>query len=62
VGFCPSLAGIPLQIACNEIGADLTSSGHTTIVGSQNPKTADSQPVVFTLTGLEWHSLSDGLG
>lgn len=50
------------QIACNEIGVDLTSSGQTTIVRSRNPKTADCQPVAFTLTGLEWHSLSHGLG
>jgi hypothetical protein len=50
-----------LQIARNEIGADLTSSGQTTIgldgdstlVCSQNLKTAVNQPVVFTLTGLE---------
>ena len=50
------------QIARNEIGADLTSNGHTTIACSQNPKTAVNQPVVFTLTGLEWRSRGQGLG
>jgi hypothetical protein len=51
-----------LQIACNEIGADLTSSGQTTIgldgdstlVCAQNPKTVPiGIGVVSTLTGLE---------